>query len=46
MGGGLRGKMTGLEAASASGLLYSKRFAVLLKLVASCCDCENDGNQA
>lgn len=38
--------MMGLEVSCASGLLYSERFVILLKLVVSCCDYENYGNQA
>lgn len=46
MGGGLCVRMMGLEAASASGLLYAERFVILLKLVVSYCEYENYGNQA
>lgn len=46
MRGRLSLRMMGLEVSCASGLLYSERFVILLKLVVSCCDYENYGNQA
>lgn len=38
-------RMVGLEGTSASGLLCSETFVLLLKLVVSYCDYENYGNQ-